>query len=67
MDGYTYFRVKLANEIDLSISAVLTQMGRARENMCVSGGFDPALTRNCVATIKECAECIATLENLKKQ
>ncbi len=53
--------------MDQSIASVANQMSRARDYLSNVGGFDPTLTRSSVAAIKECAECILTLEKLKAE
>jgi len=52
-------------ELELSIAALLGQMSKAREYLTASDGFDPASTRQCVAAMKECAECIVVLQSLR--
>ena len=55
----------MSDELELSIAALIGQMAKAREYLTASGGFDPASTRQCVAAMKECAECIVVLQSLK--
>ena len=55
----------MSDEVELSIAALLCQMSKAREYLSASGGFDPASTRQCVAAMKECAECIVVLRSLR--
>ena len=55
----------MSDELELSIAVLLGQMAKAREYLSSSGGFDPASTRQCVAAMKECAECIVVLQSLR--
>ena len=55
----------MSDELELSIAVLLGQMSKAREYLSSSGGFDPASTRQCVAAMKECAECIVVLQSLR--
>ena len=55
----------MSDELDMSIAALIGQMAKAREYLTTSGGFDPASTRECVAAMKECAECIVVLKSLR--
>ena len=55
----------MSDELELSIAVLLGQMAKAREYLSSSGGFDPASTRQCVAAMKECAECIVVLRSLR--
>ena len=55
----------MSDELELSIAVLLGQMAKAREYRSSSGGFDPASTRQCVAAMKECAECIVVLQSLR--
>ena len=55
----------MSDELELSVAVLLGQMSKAREYLSSSGGFDPASTRQCVAAMKECAECIVVLQSLR--
>ena len=55
----------MSDELELSIAVLLRQLAKAREYLSSSGGFDPASTRQCVAAMKECAECIVVLRSLR--
>ena len=55
----------MSDELDKNIAALIGQMAKAREYLTADGGFDPASTRECVAAMKECAECIVILKSLR--
>ena len=55
----------MSDEVDLSIAALLGQLAKAREYLSTSSGFHPTITRQSVAAMKECAECIIVLQSLR--
>ena len=66
LSSFAYFSVDaMSDEVDLSIAALLGQLAKAREYLSTSSGFHPTITRQSVAAMKECAECIIVLQSLR--